>query len=200
MGDVHGGMIGGKWKMEKVFRSSQEGDTLGHSLLVRTARSTPLFPFPSLMSKDKGNPRLAGRGERLLAKCIDVLIVLVPVFIVSWMVMASSGESTDTFASVTAFWLVILSVVIVQAYFLSTQGQSLAKKMLHIRILDAETLTAGGFARIFLLRSVLNFILIFIPFYCVVDALYIFRKDRRCVHDFLARTIVVRATANDTVK
>lgn len=43
-----------------------------------------------------------------------------------------------------------------------------------------------------LLRLMLNTLLAFIPGYALVDILFIFRKDRRCIHDFIAGTHVVK--------
>jgi uncharacterized RDD family membrane protein YckC len=43
-----------------------------------------------------------------------------------------------------------------------------------------------------LLRGVVNGLLSIIPLYGLVDALFIFREDKRCLHDLIAGTIVVR--------
>jgi uncharacterized RDD family membrane protein YckC len=54
-----------------------------------------------------------------------------------------------------------------------------------------------SFARIFWLRNVLNTCFSFIPLvgglYGLIDALFIFGSAKRCVHDYIADTIVVRA-------
>jgi uncharacterized RDD family membrane protein YckC len=39
----------------------------------------------------------------------------------------------------------------------------------------------------------LNGILGLIPLYAIVDALFIFRGDRRCIHDMIAGTRVIEA-------
>jgi uncharacterized RDD family membrane protein YckC len=51
----------------------------------------------------------------------------------------------------------------------------------------------GGFGPNVLMRVILNGILGFIPFYSLVDVLFIFRDDRRCIHDLIAGTKVVEA-------
>ena len=51
---------------------------------------------------------------------------------------------------------------------------------------------AAGLANV-LLRVVVNGLLGFIPLYGVVDILFIFREDRRCIHDLIAGTVVVNA-------
>jgi hypothetical protein len=40
-----------------------------------------------------------------------------------------------------------------------------------------------------------NGLIALIPFYGLVDILFIFRGDRRCIHDWMARTKVVPADA-----
>ena len=147
-----------------------------------------------------GNKVLAGRGERWLAKFLDGLIGFLPPLIIAFIVMAASGESKDTPTSTGLFWLVFLAIGIVQAYYLTTQGQTIAKKWLKIRIVDAETHELAGFAKSVLLRSILNAVFCLVPLYGLVDALFIFREDRRCVHDLLAGTIVVYASENYKVK
>jgi uncharacterized RDD family membrane protein YckC len=143
-----------------------------------------------------GNQILAGRGERWVAKFVDGLITMLPAFIIAIIIAAASGEATeDTPMNTGVFWLVFLAIFAVQAYYLTTQGQTIAKKWLKIRIVDANTHEVGGFVKNVLLRSVVNGVFGFIPFYSLVDALFIFREDRRCVHDLMAGTIVVRATA-----
>lgn len=55
-----------------------------------------------------------------------------------------------------------------------------------------DTGVIDGFVTNVLMRSVLNRILSFIPFYALVDILFIFREDRRCLHDRIAGTQVVQ--------
>jgi uncharacterized RDD family membrane protein YckC len=43
-----------------------------------------------------------------------------------------------------------------------------------------------------LLRSWLNTLIGIIPFYGLVDVLFIFREDKRCIHDLIAGTHVVQ--------
>jgi uncharacterized RDD family membrane protein YckC len=41
------------------------------------------------------------------------------------------------------------------------------------------------------MRAWVNFLLGVIPFYWLVDVLFIFRDDQRCIHDLIASTRVV---------
>lgn len=89
--------------------------------------------------------------------------------------------------------VIVLAVFIVQAFFLTRDGQTLGKKAMAIRIVLQETGKNGGFSTNVLLRTIVNGILSAIPFYALIDILFIFRDDRRCVHDMLAGTVVVKA-------
>lgn len=123
---------------------------------------------------------LAGRGSRLGAAIIDGLIGLVP-YIVLVAVEPILGL------------LLLAGVFILQMFLLTKNGQTLGKKALGLRIVKVNTGENGGFIPNVLLRFILNGILGFIPLYVIVDALFIFRGDRRCIHDFIAGTHVVGA-------
>ena len=57
--------------------------------------------------------------------------------------------------------------------------------------------STGSFARIFLLRNVINGLPNLLPYvgwlYQLVDPLLIYQESRQCLHDKIADTIVVRA-------
>jgi len=88
--------------------------------------------------------------------------------------------------------LAVAGLVIVQVILLTKDSQTLGKRALKIRIVKTSTGQNGGFVANVLLRLVVNGILgAFIPFYGLVDTLFIFKEDRRCIHDFIAGTQVV---------
>jgi uncharacterized RDD family membrane protein YckC len=88
-----------------------------------------------------------------------------------------------------------LAVVFLQSYLLVTRGQSLAKIILKMRILrpDGSRVSAG---RIIGLRYFVPGLINGIPFvgwiFSLVNPLMIFRSSRRCLHDDIADTIVVK--------
>ena len=89
--------------------------------------------------------------------------------------------------------LFLLAVIIVQMILLTRDGQSLGKKALNILIVVYRTGENGGFVPNVLLRTVVNGLLGFIPFYGILDIMFIFRRDRRCIHDFITGTEVINA-------
>lgn len=123
---------------------------------------------------------LAGRGSRLGGAIIDGLIGVVPYIIL---------VAVDPIIGA----LLLIGVVILQMVLLTKYGQSLGKKAVGTRIVKVDTGQNGGFVPNVLLRFILNGLLGLIPFYGIVDALFIFREDRRCIHDFIAGTHVIEA-------
>jgi uncharacterized RDD family membrane protein YckC len=75
-------------------------------------------------------------------------------------------------------------------------GQSIAKKMLGIKVVQANG-TPASLGRIFWRRNVINVIIGAVPIlgaiYNVVDVLFIFGESQQCLHDKIADTIVVIA-------
>ncbi len=92
--------------------------------------------------------------------------------------------------------LLVLVLFVVQVVGISTRGQSVGKKLCGVRIVRTNGAPAG-FLHGFLLRNVVGSLLGAIhyvgPLFSIVDTLFIFRDDRRCVHDLIADTRVVVA-------
>ena len=121
---------------------------------------------------------LAARIARLGAIIVDFLVYVVPILAV-------------LFINPVLAVLVFVVIFIYQMVILTKDGQTLAKKALKIRIVKVDTGLNGGFVSNVLLRVVLNGVLGYIPLYALVDILFIFRQDRRCIHDMIAGTRVV---------
>ncbi|MBL9179990.1 MAG: RDD family protein [Verrucomicrobiaceae bacterium] len=145
--------------------------------------------------------KLASRGARLGAAIIDTLIILlvitVPVVIgVVLMGQAEKAGGNDVpVAAVACFavaGLATLGLLVWNAVWLTKYGQTIAKRMLKIRVVTFPDGQNAGFVKAFLLRAVVNAIINqFVPLYGIVDACFIFREDQRCLHDLIADTTVV---------
>lgn len=123
---------------------------------------------------------------RLGAKLIDSAVWGVPLI---FFIVAAGAES-GALATIAA--LGPLAIPIVQVVLLVKDGQTLRKKALNIRLVMFETGENGGFVPNVLLRAWLNALASIIPFYSVVDILFIFRDDHRCIHDLIAGTKVIK--------
>lgn len=124
---------------------------------------------------------LAGLGSRLMAAIIDSAIV-VAVYLVGLLMDAP-----------VFMILGVVAIGIYQMYLLSTLGQTIGKKVLNIRIVKIDSGENGGFMTNVGMRLVLSGLLGIIPLYSLVDVLFIFRADRRCIHDMIAGTRVIEA-------
>ena len=160
------------------------------------------YAAPAAMVADEnpGELALADRGTRLGAVFLDGLFFgfsMAPLILV----MSLLGPETTNLDAKLGLGmgvalLVFAGVVIGNCYYLHRNGQTLAKKLLGIRVVRRDG-SRCGLARIFFARYLPVTVLGLIPFIggivSLVDALLIFRDDRRCLHDEIADTIVVRA-------
>jgi uncharacterized RDD family membrane protein YckC len=134
---------------------------------------------------------LAGRGKRLAAYIIDSVA-----FILIVMLSVIPGGMIDGADDSTVMLIIVLSGFVIylvfQGYLLTTTGQSLGKRFLGIKIVKHKTGENGGFVTNVLVRFGVNYILAsFIPFYGLIDVLFIFSIDKECIHDKMAGTKVV---------
>ena len=138
------------------------------------------------------NENLASRGSRFLATVIDVSPFVVMQIIKHR--LRSIGVGHTTFMNILVVFLVLMFLyAICQIILLVKNGQTVGKKLVRIKIVDVRTGLNGGFVPNVLERGFLMCLLYIIPFFFFVDALFIFRDDRRCIHDFIAGTKVVTA-------
>ena len=128
----------------------------------------------------------AERWRRLAAWLID--LPLSPATFVAGMLSADMGGP-----ALATLALLVLGVVGVpyQVALLRREAQTVGKFLLRIRIVDEETGVKGTVYSNVVLRYFVNWLLIMIPPYLVIDHAFIFAKNRRCVHDYLAGTKVV---------
>ena len=88
-----------------------------------------------------------------------------------------------------------LGFVLLHGYYLKIGGQTIGKKIVGIRIADLDN-NIPTLAKILGLRYLPIQVVALIPIVGVLctlaDVLFIFRQDRRCIHDLIAGTRVVK--------
>ncbi|MEP7295478.1 MAG: RDD family protein [Burkholderiales bacterium] len=147
-----------------------------------------------------GAQELAGRGTRFGAALLDGLIQAGVFYALAFTVVPSLMPNPKTGASgsglVIQFAVFVLILLAVQGYLLATQGQTIGKKLLGIRIVRTSGEKVDA-ARVLGLRYVLIWAIAMIPvigwIFSLVDALMIFRDSRKCLHDNIADTVVIKA-------
>ncbi len=145
-------------------------------------------PLPEPYDVDD-KEKLADIGDRFLAQLIDggALAVLIG-FSFLWFAVE---EPLGVLMGV----LFVISLVTLQWYLLTTQGQTIGKSLMKIRIVRYDTDENPGFGRAVGLRELvpgfIGAIPLFGALFTLVDILFIFGQERRCIHDYIAGTKVI---------
>jgi uncharacterized RDD family membrane protein YckC len=126
----------------------------------------------------------ATRKQRFLAALADGVVVSVPYILSS---IEAVPEPVRLLGVIAALVLLVVQLVLVTKH-----GQTVGKRLVGIRIVRKDTMENGGFVVNVVKRGFLNGLLSLIPGYFLVDCLFIFREDRRCLHDMIAGTVVVQ--------
>jgi uncharacterized RDD family membrane protein YckC len=155
---------------------------------------------------EPGQHALAGRGTRLGAAIVDGLILVVMVYVPLVISIRMSGHpllvnAHFNYAALinSAILLPIVGLIAfawLNVLFVSRNGQSIAKKLMGIKVVRSDG-SKASLGRIFWLRNVVNIVIGIIPLlgslYGLVDSLLIFGEPRQCAHDKIADTIVIDA-------
>jgi len=169
---------------------------------------------------------LAERGARLLAASIDELILLgiaLPALLTPIATHAVRLDMPTTSAPIDpllidtgqmesqllsamlsgpGFVITVLALLAwcgITAWLVATNGQTIGKRMVGIKVVRTNG-SPASFGRIFLLRNVVSTLPAFLPFIgllyqLVIDPIFIFQDSRRCLHDLIADTTVVRSVS-----
>ncbi len=155
-------------------------------------------PFIDEQIAEGGAP-LASRWRRLGAALLDTLALLVIqfplLFAFGWFSFDNPGGIAAS-EQILGSMLGLLIFFALNIFLLTTRGQTIGKMLTGIRIVDNDTEEIPPIARIYGIRYLLFQLFGAVPFLNIinlVDVLFIFRQDRRCIHDLWANTIVVMA-------
>ena len=147
---------------------------------------------------DGTGPALASRWKRLFASLIDgfiSLVIFVPLFLYLgiWEAMKRGEDSPYSHTLIVGI-AGIIGFLFFQGYLLKKSGQTIGKLLTNIYIVDLNN-NVPEFSKLIALRYLPMWVLAFVPVITsilpLVDSLFIFRKDRRCIHDLLAGTKVI---------
>ena len=216
-------IAGGRANLQTQARRAGETEwrTLADFVEFNPAATPPPLPAAVPVSAQAASApqivpdeELADRGIRLGAFVIDYILsvlatlpgflILGPTFL-SIFVSAASGKEPDFSAlqagSLMSGLLVLalgsLILLVIQVIMLSTRGQTIGKRILRIRVVRHPDGSPAGFLHAWLLRNFIPFLIQLVPWigfaFWIVDACFIFTQDRRCLHDLIAGTKVVKA-------
>jgi uncharacterized RDD family membrane protein YckC len=136
------------------------------------------------MSKDG----LAGRVRRLKAYFTDVVVLGGAVFLGIILFGINFVEKNP----ISILYVLIFPVIVItlQLTLLFSTSQTLGKVFQNIVIVDSGSGLRAGFGKN-LSRIVSSLILTVIPGMWLIDTLCILGRKRKCIHDSIAKTIVV---------
>lgn len=166
---------------------------------------TPPVSDVSITDNIDSNPLdLAERGTRLGASILDGLILIALVIPAIWFLYATFGHKFwEPVPGSVGIWLTIGAVAIgavfdlaVNGFLLYKNGQTVGKKICSIKIVKENGEIPSLFDSFFkrrLLFTLFQQVPILGNILPLVDALMIFRASRRCLHDQVAGTIVIKA-------
>lgn len=145
-----------------------------------------------------GTLQMAERSTRFWAAMIDMVLLLVVLGLLmavlpkSFLNMERGYWSIDVLESLFGF----VMFMAVNGHLLRTQGQTVGKMLLKIRVVRtdgsrASLMTLAGLR--YGVGYLLNVVMAVGMVYGLLDSLSIFRESRRCIHDLIADTMVVKA-------
>ena len=140
----------------------------------------------------------ASRWKRLFGAIIDSLIsmiIFVPVMYATGVLQQiSSGESLNIVQQAALFvatWSVFL---ILNGYLLFKRGQTIGKVVMSTKIVDLSG-NIPNFTKLLVLRYLILGVISQLPVIGALaglaNALFIFGRERRCLHDYMAGTRVI---------
>ncbi|MDR3322528.1 MAG: RDD family protein [Synergistaceae bacterium] len=190
-----------------------------HEVIVPSVEASELAAEPDRREADYCSAAessealtLATRSQRLSACSLDSLILTLPCVIAVLCFffsryIAEYGEYIEYLEHMAEYGRIfsiaaraagisVLCVSALDVYFLYKSGQTIGKKIVRIRIANLDG-TKAPLWRNLLIRTLVFTLLTGIPIagtiVQIVDVCFIFREDRRMLHDLIAGTIVVQA-------
>lgn len=143
---------------------------------------------------------LAGLGARLGAVIIDTLIFIIPVVLIflggRYLVLGQfdfAGKESHTFLDFGLQCIAACIFCVYEGLMIAKSGQTIGKKVMKVKVvmLDGSAVLPKASWKRTIFREALG--LIPSGMVAVLDALFIFGKARRTLHDRFGGTIVIKA-------
>lgn len=161
----------------------------------------------------RSSAELASLSQRLGAAAIDgalKALCWLPTSLAIWRLVGdqirsgqqpSAAELIGAMEGVVSHSLPFLAALaVVQGVMIARRSQSIGKALLGLRIVRVSDLQPAGFLRGYLLRGTVPWFIEQIPLlgglFWMVDVGFIYGAERRCVHDLIAGTKVVKIAAS----
>jgi uncharacterized RDD family membrane protein YckC len=166
--------------------------------------STPTSD-PTVAASFDGQPQLATLGQRFVGAIIDGLIsaaVIVPIGFAMG-VYSTNAVHKPGFMETTGLALAGFAIfVAIHWTFLNATGQTIGKKVAKTRIVTMDGKKPGMgdlVGKRYAFMNLIGLIPLVGGIVSLVNILFIFRKDRRCLHDLIGGTQVVKAVPGEII-
>ncbi|MBF0198011.1 MAG: RDD family protein [Planctomycetes bacterium] len=156
-------------------------------------------PEAEIVEESSSRLNKASRGARLGAALLDgavYLLAMIPLFILGTLSGTQNGEGLNFLSKIMIGVAIVafLCIAIYNLILIAKYGQTIGKKILNIRI-ARPTGEKASFGRIFGLRIIVTGLIGAIPvvgsFFPLIDNLFIFGSEKKCLHDYIADTVVL---------
>ena len=151
---------------------------------------------PPIQSAVPGLHNYASLGERFSGKLIDVLI-MIPLGLLGLVILVFSGGAS-VYGPGETFLVAIIGMAAyigVQWAFWASTGQSIGKKVMKTQVVNLDGSQASvrtiAFKRYGIISLIGN-VPVFGPLVYFIGVLLIFRQNRNCLHDDIAKTRVIK--------
>ncbi|MBX2858435.1 MAG: RDD family protein [Cellvibrionaceae bacterium] len=156
-------------------------------------------PESELISKEEEHAELASRWSRLGAALVDAIIMIPISITLMYFTGGFDVLQTGTEPGIIYNFMIgianLIFYMLINGRFLLANGQTLGKKLLNIKIVSVDgkkaelnhLLKRYGFYFFIALFPVVG------PLLSLVNILFVFSKSKRCLHDLVAGTHVVKA-------
>lgn len=149
--------------------------------------------------KANGTPEtlVCSRWKRLLGAIIDSVAAFVAIMLGLVLSMAIGAIGAQPGTQIDPSVIIVMFILpamlgICQCYLIATEGRTIGKYCVKSKIVNLKG-QPPGFLQGVILRIFVVALLGMIPFFNLVNVLWIFNEPKRCLHDYIAGTFVIDA-------
>ncbi len=164
--------------------------------------SNPFAPPSPHTLPSLPNAELADAGVRFVAVLVDRMALWLPAIAlalpVGLVTVDRLAEDTMVLAVLGTGLLWVLPLTVVQWVLAARHGQSIGKRLMGIRAVRDDGLPPDFLTMVVMRQWVIGLVNLVVQLFCsvgvlaIVDPLFIFSSDRKCLHDRIAGTSVVK--------
>jgi uncharacterized RDD family membrane protein YckC len=153
-------------------------------------------PESDIIDHEAAAAPLASRWARLGASLIDTIIlmcVLIPLMFLTGGLNFDLSEEPSFVYNLMLSGLMIIAFILINGAFLIRDGQTIGKKALGIKITDMQgnVATKNHLIKRYAVYFLPGQVPIVGQFFSIVNVLFIFGKEKRCIHDLAGDTQVL---------